>query len=79
VPNLPVQLEMILNGAMVGFQWNSNGGQLYDLESTTSLSNPDWQPYDGHTNMASSGTGSNTLNDVDLDGSSARFFRMIEK
>jgi len=79
VPNLPVQLEMTLNGAMADFQWNSNGGQLYDLESATALSNPDWQPYDGHTNMASSGTGSNTLNDVDLDGSSARFFRMIEK
>ena len=78
VVNLPVTLQIASNGAMMDFQWNSNGGQLYDLESTTSLAIPDWQGVAGYTNMAASGTGINTLDDVAVDGA-VKFYRVIEK
>ena len=74
----PAMLQMAINGSGLDFAWNSKFGFTYDLESSPSLAPASWEGYSSYTNMPASGTGSNTLNGVAIDGS-VRFFRLIEK
>ena len=74
----PPVLQMSLNGLSLDFEWNSQSEKLYDLESIVSLVDSNWAGYYGHTDMPASGTGTNTLDGVVIDGP-VRFFRIIEK
>ena len=59
-----------------------NPGRTYDIVSTTSLVNPDWQPYnDGTTtyeNIAADVFGTNSVTGVETVGPN-RFFKILEK
>ncbi|QHI68689.1 dockerin type I repeat-containing protein [Tichowtungia aerotolerans] len=78
----PWKLKMALNGAMIGFEWESTELKQYDVETCTSLENPVWTKYnDGvatYENILASGTGTNTLSAV-LPDDSMRFFRVVEE
>jgi hypothetical protein len=80
----PIALKIFRNGANLGFEWNSQSGKLYKLASSEDLSTAitSWPTYnDGVTtyeNIAPSGTGINTLNNV-IPLGPRRFFAVIEK
>jgi hypothetical protein len=78
----PIQIQVVAGGSTVDFVWNSRVSKLYDIVSTTSLSFPDWQPYnDGVTtyeNIAGDVSGTNTVTGVQTVGP-ARFFKVLEK
>ncbi|RKX47036.1 MAG: hypothetical protein DRP64_02180, partial [Verrucomicrobia bacterium] len=77
----PWVLQMAVNGSDLDFDWNTRSGKLYDLESTESLTDPSWEPYDDgvsvHANIPASGWGINTLSSVKAVGP-IRFFRIKE-
>ncbi len=82
IVSAPFDAQFSTDGAVVSFSWNSRAGKLYDLESTVSLSPPDWNPYnDGvttHTNIEAGAGDTTTRNNVQVLGTT-RFFRIKEK
>lgn len=58
------------------FSWNSKSGKVYDLLSSVDLSS--WSVYKTYQDITASGTGTNTLDDVPLEGP-ARFFVIRER
>ncbi|MGD9419931.1 MAG: Ig-like domain-containing protein [Verrucomicrobiota bacterium JB025] len=79
-----LQLEIATSGTDLEFSWNSLAGMQYHLLSSTDLSTPvsSWAPYnDGVTtyeNIVSTGTGTQTLTGVMMDGT-RRFFALSEE
>jgi len=77
-----VTLHLVSSGGTLSFVWNCNVDKSYDIVSTTSLTSPDWQPYnDGTTtyeNIAADVFGTNTVTGV-LNVGPVRFFKILEK
>jgi len=68
------------DGTALDFSWNSQSGKVYDLLSATGLATDPatWPVYQTYQDIAASGTGTNTLDDVPLDGT-VRFFAITER
>ena len=83
-PSSVLTLRVAQTGGLLEFAWNSQSRMQYDLVTSTSLSTPPstWPPYDDgntvHQNIPASGTGTNSLGGVLLDGQ-RRFFAIVEK
>jgi len=79
------RLAVAYDGTALDFTWDSRDGRVYDLLSATDLSAAPstWNVHDDGVNppyqdLAASGTGTNTLDDVPLDGT-VRFFAIAER
>ena len=78
-----IQLTIAPNAETPGsfdFSWSSNTGRVYDLVSSTDLSEPvqDWAVWDGLTGIPATSP-QNTLTGVTTGGAPKRFFAVIEK
>ena len=73
-------LSLGYDGSALDFSWNSQSGKVYDLLSALDLSTApaSWSVYQTYQDIAASGTGTNTLDDVPLDGT-VRFFAIAER
>jgi hypothetical protein len=80
VPESTLRLAVSYDGTDLTFTWNSLDGKQYDLLSATGLDTPPatWPVYQTYQDILASGTGTNTLAGVTLDGA-RRFFAIAEK
>jgi hypothetical protein len=72
-------LQITPNGTNFDFSWESTGGKVYDLVSSTDLSTPviEWLVYGENTNIPGVFP-TTTLTNIEPDGT-LRFFALIEK
>ncbi|MCH7228138.1 hypothetical protein [Haloferula sp. A504] len=76
----PLRLTISRNSGLYDFSWNSRENKVYDLVSSTGLTDPPlaWPVWDGRSSLAADPP-TNTLTGIPGGGDSRRFFAVIER